>query len=252
MTQTQLSEETTRALDDVVTAIEGTDLPVAVLTGASGGMGREIAADLSRDRLVVAVGRSRERLAEAAERAGEGGVVVLPCELGELGAIEEVFSRLPRVDALINAAAIAPRSTVEDASVEDWQEMLSTNVVAPAELTRVLLPRLRETEGIVVFIGSGASRAVTPYNVTYAASKHALQAVADGLRKQVAGDGVRVSTVSPGPTDTPMVQWDDDYPKAAPERLIEPGTVARSVRHVVDAPADTQLAEVWVRPRVEA
>lgn len=238
-----------------VRAIRATDRPVVVLTGATGGIGGQIARDLSRDRLVVAVGRDRERLA-ALEREAEG-VVGLPADLSRLEDIEGTFSRLPRVDALVHAAAIAPRATLEDARVPEWRAMLETNVVAPAELTRVLLPRLREATAAeepatVVFLGSGASRAVNPYNVAYAASKHALQAVADGFRQEVAGEGIRVATVAPGPTDTTMVQWDDAYPAAGPERLIRPTTVARSVRHVLDAPADTQITEVWVRPRVEA
>ncbi|SIN05774.1 short chain dehydrogenase [Mycobacteroides abscessus subsp. abscessus] len=257
-------------LDAIQDATQRSDLPVVVVTGASGGIGSRIALDLSRDRLVVAVGRRRERLEELAARAQQGprrpeaapgAILPLVADLTDLEGIDAVFSRLPRADALVHAAAIAPRATVADAGIAHWRDMLETNVMAPAELTRVLLPLLREAAapveadalpGTVVFLGSGASRAVNPYNVAYAASKHAVQALADGLRQETAQTGLRVTTVAPGPVDTPMVQWDDDYPKAAPARLIEPETVARSVRHVLDAPADTQLTEVWVRPRVEA
>ncbi|MGK4188298.1 SDR family NAD(P)-dependent oxidoreductase [Rothia koreensis] len=227
--------------------------PVVVVTGASGGIGSEVAQDLSRDRFVVAIGRNREKLAELAESGGpEGGVVPLVMDLNDVDAIAGVLNLLPRVDALVNAAAVAPRFTLEDARPADWQDAFRTNVTAPAEVTRAVLPQLRESQGTVVFLGSGASRGSNQYNVIYSATKHALQATADGFRKQVAEDGVRVATVAPGPTDTKMVQWDDDYPKSEPPQFIEPSTVARSIRHVIDAPTDTQITEVWVRPRVEA
>lgn len=258
-------------LDAVQDATQRSDLPVVVVTGASGGIGSRIALDLARDRLVVAVGRRRERLEQLAHQAREeardagaaapGAVLPLVADLADVEGIRSVFSRLPRADALVHAAAVAPRATVADADPAHWRTLLETNVMAPAELTRVLLPLLLEAAapvdsqalpGTVVFLGSGASRAANPYNVAYAASKHALQALADGLRQETAAQGLRVATVAPGPVDTPMVRWEDGYPKGAPQRLIEPSTVARSVRHVLDAPADTQLTEVWVRPRVEA
>lgn len=229
---------------------ENADRPVAVVTGASGGIGSEVVGELSRDHIVVAIGRNQERL----RRVAEAGSLVVPLvlDLDDVEGIADVLRHIPRVDALVNAAAIASRFTLEDARPADWESALHTNVTAPAEVTRVLLPQLREAQGTVVFLGSGASRASNRYNVVYSATKHALQAVADGLRQHVAKDGVRVATVAPGQTDTQMVRWDDDYPKSEPPTFIAPSTVARSIRHVIDAPADTQITEVWVRPRVEA
>ncbi len=225
---------------------------VIVVTGASGGIGSQVAEDLAQDSLVVAVGRNEKRLQEVVDRSRPDGVVPLVADLNSTETTAEIFQQIPRVDALINAAAIASRFTLEDARPQDWDQAFHTNVTAPAELTRALLPQLRESRGTVVFLGSGASRSSNQYNVVYSATKHALQAVADGFRRQVANDGVRVATVAPGPTDTTMVHWDDDYPKSEPPKFIEPSTVARSIRHVVDAPEDTQITEVWVRPRIEA
>lgn len=235
-------------------AIEQSNLPVAVVTGGSSGIGARIVRDLARDHNVVAVGRDAERLAavaaevekeaEAAHASGEPHGCVLPhvVDLMDLEGLENAFRKVPRVDVLVHCAAIAERFTVETAKPRDWQRHFATNAIAPAEITRVLLHRLRDAAGTVVFIGSGASRVATPGHTVYAASKHALQVVADGLRQQVTAEGVRVSTVAPGPTNTPMSPDADRF-------RLEPETVARSVRHVVDAPADAQITEVWVRPR---
>lgn len=224
---------------------------VAVVTGASSGIGAEIAVDLAADRTVIAIGRDADRLAQTVARARTGAVIPLVLDLTEAEGIEAALAELPRVDALVNNAAVMFRSTSE-ATPAQWRTMLDTNVVAPAELVRVLREKLAASSGTVVFLGSGASRRAVPGHILYAASKHAVQALADGLRLELAPRGVRVSTVAPGPTATVGANRMDGRPDSAgAEGRIDPATVARSVRHVIDAPADTQIAEVWVRPRID-
>ncbi|MFK4790185.1 SDR family oxidoreductase [Microbacterium sp. ZW T5_56] len=225
--------------------------PLAIVTGASSGIGAEIAVDLARDRTVIAIGRDHERLTEVAARAADGTIIPLVLDLSDPTRIETALADLHRVDALVHGAALLPHSTAATATVSLWREMLDVNVVAPAELTRVLLPRLREKRGTVVFIGSGASRRAAAGHVVYGATKHALQALADALRQELEPDGVRVSTVSPGPTATAGALAAEGLTRDEDNRRILPTTVARSVRHVIDAPADTQITEVWVRPRAE-
>lgn len=247
--------------------------PVAVVTGGSSGIGAEIVRELSHDHLVIAIGRDVDRLEEVVESVastapeisaagrsataggGESRVIPVFADLedpetaGEI--ILEEVTPLGRVDVLVHCAATAQRFTVEDATPDDWRESFATNVIAPAEITRSLLPLLRMVKGTVVFIGSGASRTSVPFHTVYSASKHALQALADGLRQQMGEDGVRVSTVAPGPTHTRMAQTSGqhDYPVEEREFRLDPTSVARSVRHVVDAPEDALVSEVWVRPR---
>lgn len=225
---------------------------VVIVTGASSGIGAATAVDLSADRTVIAVGRDADRLADVAAQGRDGAIIPLAVDLTNLAGIADAFAELPRLNALVNNAAVMFRTTSETATPQQWEEMFAINVFAPAELSRVVMDRLRETRGTIVFIGSGASRSAVPGHLVYAASKHAVQAVADGIRMEVAADGVRVSTVAPGPTATSGAFRMDDLPttSAAGDR-ISPLTVARSIRHVIDAPQDTQLAEVWVRPRVE-
>lgn len=218
-------------------------LKTAVVTGATGGMGVEIIKDLARDHRVYALGRRAGELPEAEN--------IVPVEIDLLSlldgaALPTELTELERVDVLVHAAARADKRSVESARPEDWRAQMDLNVHVPAELTRLLLPALRAAEGLAVFINSGAGIHSYGDNVIYAATKHALYALADGLR--LAELGIRVSTVAPGPTDTPMLQGLQDY---NPEHVIAPVEVAKAIRATVDAGPTTQLTEIRVRPRIE-
>lgn len=177
---------------------------------------------------------------------------VTPVAIDLVGALdkgEEESIGLPeldRVDVLVHAAARADKYSVESARPKNWREQMDLNVHAPSEVTRRLLPQLRQAEGIVVFINSGAGIHSYGDNVIYSATKHALYALADGLR--IAEPAIRVSTVSPGPTDTPMLKGLQDYD---PAHVIAPIEVAKAIRAAVDAGPSTQLTEIRVRPRIE-
>lgn len=217
---------------------------IAVVTGATGGMGREIILDLARDHHVYALGRRADEL------AGMDNVTPVAIDLVEaLDKDEEENIGLPeldRVDVLVHAAARADKYSVESARPKNWREQMDLNVHTPSEVTRRLLPQLRQAEGIVVFINSGAGIHSYGDNVIYSATKHALYALADGLR--IADPAIRVSTVSPGPTDTPMLKGLQDYD---PAHVIAPIEVAKAIRAAVDAGPSTQLTEIRVRPRIE-
>ncbi len=226
--------------------------PLVLVTGASSGIGAATVKDLAADHLVIAVGRDTERLAQVVSASRAGAVVPISVDLTNFDAVAEAFDGLPRLDALVNNAAVMFRTSAATLAPEQLRDMLDTNVVAPAHLTRLVLPQLTAARGTIVFIGSGASRNPVPHHIAYTVSKHALQGYVDTLRLEVAGDGVRVATVAPGPTATIGAYRMDGLPddSVAGDR-IDPSTVARSIRHVVDAPADAQLTEVWVRPRGE-
>ena len=123
---------------------------VAVVTGATGGMGREIIADLAGDYHVYALGRSAADLPESDS--------ITPIAIDLVAGLDEgmALPELDRVDVLVHAAARATKYSVEEATPENWRAHMDLNVHAPAEVTRVLLPQLRKAEGTVVFINSGA------------------------------------------------------------------------------------------------
>ena len=124
---------------------------IAVVTGATGGMGIEIVKDLSRDHIVYALGRNPEHLAALAEIEGvepiESDIVK---EVLEEGGVDKL-KNLDHVDTLVHAAAVARDTTIEAGSVAEWHAHLDLNVIVPAELSRQLLPALRAASGCVIF-----------------------------------------------------------------------------------------------------
>lgn len=222
--------------------------PLALVTGATGGMGQEIVRELARTHRVIAVGRN-EPVLDAL--AAETGCLARVADLTDETALEDLVAGLTHLHVVVHAAAIAEARTVEQATAADWHAQFAINVTAPALLTRLALPLLRETQGTVIFIGSGASTHGAKGNAVYAASKHALKGLADSLRLEERDNFVRVATIAPGPTDTQMLRGLIEDSAYVPEHYVRPASVAQAVRFVVDAPADVHITDLAVRPRQE-
>ena len=219
-----------------------------LLTGAGSGIGAVLAQRLlGRGDEVVALARSTERAEELA--ADLPGAEVLVADLAWPESVESLV--LPdSLDSVVHAAGIVELGRVSELSVDDWASQLRVNLVSPAALTRVALPALRQARGTVVFVNSGAGLSAHPEWSAYAASKHGLRALADSLRGEEASAGVRVTTVFPGRTATPMQekvhqQEGKAYDAAA---WIRPETVADAVLHVLDLPRDATIPDLTVRP----
>ncbi|WP_244563395.1 SDR family oxidoreductase [Pantoea rodasii] len=205
---------------------------------------------LASDHQVYAIGRKPATL-QALEALTN--VVPVALDITDFSALATFTASLRQVDILVHSAAISVPSTTLDATPDLWQQHLNINVVAPAELTRQLLPALRQSHGKVVFINSGSGTLALAGHVVYSASKFALTALAHALRTEESEHGVRVATVAPGPTDTPMNQrsreQQGNLAAIDPRDYLAAASVARAVRFIVDSPEDTQIADIVVRPR---
>jgi NADP-dependent 3-hydroxy acid dehydrogenase YdfG len=237
-----------------VPAFEG---QVAVVTGASSGVGRAIAIALCEEGASVClVGRDPERLESSTEaaRARGGRALAVRTELTSDQAIRELAARvddeLGRVDILVHAAGIIELAPLARASLEDLDRQYRVNVRAPYALTQVLLPALRSAEGQVVFVNSTAGVNAGLNSSQYAASKHALKAVADSLRSEVNPDRVRVLSVLMGRTATPMQAsvHEAEARVYRPELLIQPDDVAQLLTGVLALPRTAEVTEVAMRP----
>ena len=155
-----------------------------------------------------------------------------------------------RLDSLLHIAGVVDLGTIGDLGTKVWNRTLAVNLVAPAELTRLFLPVLRVSRGHVVFVNSGAGLFAHPEWGVYAASKFGLKAVADALRGEEHGNGVRVTSVYPGRTATPMqekvhAQEGKEYEASA---WIDPESVATAIVTALDLPRDAEIADLTVRP----
>lgn len=155
-----------------------------------------------------------------------------------------------RVDVLVHAAGIIEMGDVERASLEAMDAQYRTNTRAPYALTRALLPLMRACRGQIVFVNSTSGIRAVRGQSQYAASKHALRAIADSLRDEVNADGIRVLTVLPGRTATPMQSalHDADRLPYCPERLLQPADVATMVVTALTLPATAEVTEIRMRP----
>ncbi|MBC7945423.1 MAG: SDR family NAD(P)-dependent oxidoreductase, partial [Burkholderiales bacterium] len=210
---------------------------VAVVTGASSGVGEAIALGLAEHGAdVVLIGRHIARLQAVAIRAERHGVKArcYQTELTRDESIAETIASLRRefekLDLLIHSAGVFRSGNTRVAAITDFDLQYSTNLRAPYLLTQSLLPLICEKFGQIVFINSMASMGAKAGAGQYAATKAGLKAVADSLRQEVARD-MRVLTVFLGSTATPMQQtiFAMKGREYMPERLIQPADAAQAV-----------------------
>jgi len=218
---------------------------VALVAGASSGLGRGIALALGRAGWSVGLlARRRDRLqglAAELERAG-GQPHLLVGDLRDPAvparALEELLARAGRLDLLVNNAGIPTATQPEVASDAQFDEVFALNVRAIYRLSHLALPHLRETRGSIVNISSaGVARNVT-FDLVYLASKGAVEALSRGLAKKWAPLGVRVNTVAPGVVQTEIMEAAGYAPEVARERM------AAAVKALQPLPHDGQPEDV--------
>ncbi|WP_329311947.1 SDR family oxidoreductase [Streptomyces sp. NBC_01262] len=223
-----------------------------LITGAGSGIGAAVARRLlDRGDELWLLARDAGRAKELAGRYE--GARTLVGDLAEPERLSWALSHqeLPeRLDSLQHIAGIVELGPVGDTTPKTWNQTLAANLVSPAELTRLLLPQLRLARGHILFVNSGAGLNAHAEWGAYAASKHGLKALADALRQEEHGNGVRVTTVYPGRTATPMQakvhsQEGKEYDAS---RWIAPESVATAILTAIDLPRDAEINDLTVRP----
>ncbi len=177
-----------------------------VITGASGGIGTACVSRLSKSGFtVLAAVRNDVQASSVAS-----GVIPFRLDLSNGTAIEsavdEIRSHGLPLEGLVNNAGMSRAGAIEDLSLDAFREVLEVNLFGPLQLTRLLLPELRATQGRIVIVGSGEGFLATPLNSAYCMAKHALEALSASLRFELRASGVKVSVISPGQTETKILE----------------------------------------------
>jgi NAD(P)-dependent dehydrogenase (short-subunit alcohol dehydrogenase family) len=180
-------------------------MPTALVTGASRGIGKGIVEHLAARGWDVIAGVRSQQDADAVTKLAPQRVSSVILDVTSADDIAALEGSLPdRLDAIVNNAGIAVGGAMETLSSDEWRKQLEINVIGALAVTRAVLPRLRKSQGRVVFISSVNGRLSMPLVGAYAASKFALEAAADALRMELNPWKIRVIVVEPAQTDTDM------------------------------------------------
>ncbi|GAA2239314.1 SDR family oxidoreductase [Kitasatospora sp. NPDC001175] len=240
---------------------------VALVTGASSGIGAATALALAREGAALAlVARRTERLEELAAtiRVAGGSCAAITADLRDSArarrAVEEAVRRFGRLDVLVNNAGYVAMGAVEDIDPEDLDRMVDLNLTAVLHMSQAALPHLLRAaaygpRGVadLVSVSSVAGRVVRRNNGVYSATKHAVCAFSEALRQESTGRGVRVGVVEPGLTSTEMATG-PGFAAArgmAQDSWLRAEDIARSIAFMVTQPPHTAINEIMVRPTAQ-
>lgn len=243
-----------------ITVAEGFQ-PVAVITGASSGIGRAIAHRLAQEGYRLALcARRKERLLQLKEELGQQvevlvGAVDLRQESDILSFFNQIRQQWGSVDVLINNAGLGYKESLMDGRTEAWREMLEVNVLALCICTREAVQDMRrQGKGHIVHISSMSGHRVPSASGVYAATKFAVRGLTEALRRELRADDldIRISSVSPGLTETEFAANYHQSPEKADEiynrfPVLQPQDIADTVAHILQQPPHVQIHDVMVR-----
>ena len=243
-------------------------MPLALITGASTGIGRATTLHLAEEGWTVLAGVRDPSAGESlvADSASSGRVIPLALEVTDSTQIAEAAARVEQeiadgaasspggLDALINNAGIGVGGPLELIAPEDLRRQFEVNVFAQMAVTQALLPALRRAHGRIVFVSSIGGRVAMAFTAPYAASKHAVEALGDALRVELHSSGIRVALVEPGAVATPIwdkARTDADAVSIPPELQAEYGNIPAAMRKVLADTARRGVAPELVAQTIE-
>ncbi len=239
---------------------------IAFITGASSGIGLATARAFAAQgaRLLLAARRQDRLESERATLAGAGDVHMLQLDVTDHAGVERAIAALPQewqaIDILVNNAGLSRGlDKVYEGKRLDWEEMIDTNVKGLLYVTRAVVPGMvGRGRGHIVNLGSTAGRMTYPNGAVYCATKAAERSITEGLREDLLGTPLRVTTIDPGMVETEFseVRFRGDKARAAKvyENItpLTPEDVADAIVYAVTRPAHVNISEVLLTPVAQA
>lgn len=226
---------------------------VLLITGGSSGIGATTAklAIQAGYRVAVAA-RADDRMKALKTELADNNVLFLPCAIDDWDSqksmFEQVIAHFGKLDAVYaNAGVLIGAKFVGGEDTPDaWRDMVMTNVFGAASTARLALPELIKTKGHLILTGSVAGRFALPGSL-YSATKWAITGMAENIRQQLIGTGVRVTLILPGLVDTPL--YDTPFYDKRPEGpVLEPHDIGSVVMYALSQPPHVDINEIIVRP----
>jgi NADP-dependent 3-hydroxy acid dehydrogenase YdfG len=239
---------------------------VAVVTGASSGIGEATARALAREGASLGlIARRPDRLETLQRELEAAGASVLACEadVRDTSTLEafakQMYAELGPVDCIVNNAGVMLLSELSDAKRDEWRDMVEINVLAAMEVTSVFLPQLLEGGGDIVNVSSVAGRKSRPTSSVYSSTKWAVNGWSEGLRQELTDKDVRVIVVEPGATRTELTNHISD-PQLRRRNLenydlydaLKAEDIADVIVFAVSRPRRVSVNEVLIRPTKQA
>jgi NADP-dependent 3-hydroxy acid dehydrogenase YdfG len=237
---------------------------VVTITGASSGLGEAAARLLAQEGAVVVLGARRtERIEALARELTDAGAQALAkttdvtnsAEVQRL--VDTAVEKFGRLDVILNNAGLMPHSPLERRKIEDWDRMIDVNIKGVLYGIAAALPHMqKQKSGHIISVSSVAGHKVRAGSAVYAATKHAVRVISEGLRMEVKPYNIRTTVISPGAVDTelPDSVTEPDIAKAVKEFYkvaVSPDSFAQAVAYAIGQPDDVDINEILFRPTLQ-
>lgn len=223
---------------------------VALVTGAGSGIGEAIATLLHEEGAkVVLAGRNKDKLQNVANQLAQDSVKVVPTDVTKKEEVDELIKIAQQtfggLDIVINSAGQMLSSKITDYQVDEWDSMIDVNVKGTLYTAQAALPTmLEQSSGHLINIASISGFEVTKSSTIYSATKVAVHTITQGLEKELAKTGVKVTSISPGMVDTAITAAYNPTDR----KKLEPQDIAEAVLYALTQPKHVNVNEITVRP----
>lgn len=223
---------------------------VALVTGAGSGIGEAIATLLHEEGAkVVLAGRNKDKLQNVANQLAQDSVKVVPTDVTKTEEVDELIKIAQQtfggLDIVINSAGQMLSSKITDYQVDEWDSMIDVNIKGTLYTAQAALPTmLEQSSGHLINIASISGFEVTKSSTIYSATKVAVHTITQGLEKELAKTGVKVTSISPGMVDTAITAAYNPTDR----KKLEPQDIAEAVLYALTQPKHVNVNEITVRP----